>query len=162
MVAHVLNKKPGVLCLRVSHADTLSSLLRKLLLTSGENCEKDIDVLDIDILYPVLKKAAKEMGGRRVTVVIEIERWTESDSVLYMVKSSAKKLAVASNVIIILSDANDGLMFGDCLRQKFIWVDGMTDEEATAYAKKEFPAISDSELTDFIRKFAIVTPYYRN
>jgi hypothetical protein len=32
-------------------------------------------------------------------------------------------------------------MFGDDLRQKFIWVDGMTEDEATSYAKKEFPAI---------------------
>jgi hypothetical protein len=96
------------------------------------------------------------MGGRRATVVLEIERGTNSDSVLYMAKSAAKKLAVASNVIIVLSEANAGLMFGDDLRQKFIWVDGMTDDEATSYAKKEFPAISDNDLQDFIEK--VVTP----
>ena len=74
-----------------------------------------------------------------------------------MAKSAAKKLAVASNVIIILSEANAGLMFGDDLRQKFIWVDGMTVDEATMYAKKEFAAISDSDLKEFIEKVLLVT-----
>ena len=48
-------------------------------------------------------------------------------------------------------------MFGDDLRQKFIWVDGMTENEATMYAKKEFPAISDSDLKGFIEKVLLVT-----
>jgi hypothetical protein len=47
-------------------------------------------------------------------------------------------------------------MFGDDLRQKFIWVDGMTEDEVTMYANKEFPAILDSDLKDFIEKVLIV------
>jgi hypothetical protein len=79
------------------------------------------------------------------------------NSVLNRAKSAAKKLAVASNVMIILSEANDVLMFGDDLRQQFIWVDGMTEDEATSYAKKEFPAISESDLKEFIEKVLLVT-----
>ena len=157
IVAHVLNNKPGLLYIPISESDTSSSLLRKLLSISGERCDENMDILDVNILYPVLNQAAKDMGGRRVTVVLEIERGTDSNSVLYMAKSAAKKLAVASNVIIILSEANAGLMFGDDLRQKFIWVDGMTVDEATMYAKKEFAAISDSDLKDFIEKVLLVT-----
>ncbi len=67
-----------------------------------------------------------------------------------------EKLAVASNVIIVLPKANARLMFGDDLRQKFIWVDGMTEDEVTMYANKEFPAILDSDLKDFIEKVLIV------
>ena len=55
-------------------------------------------------------------------------------------------------MIVILSEANAGLMFGDDLRQHFLWVDGMTDDEASAYAKKEFPAIAEADLKDFIDK----------
>jgi len=156
-VARVLNEKPGLLYITVSESDTSSSLLQKLLSISGERCDENINILDVNILYPVLDQAAKDMGGRRVTVVFEIERGADSNSVLYMAKSAAKKLAVASNVIIILSEANAGLMFGDDLRQKFIWVDGMTENEATMYAKKEFPAISDSDLKGFIEKVLLVT-----
>jgi hypothetical protein len=156
-VARVLNEKPGLLYITVSESDTSSSLLQKLLSKSGERCDENINILDVNILYPVLDQAAKDMGGRRVTVVLEIERGADSNSVLYMAKSAAKKIVVASNVIIILSEANAGLMFGDDLRQKFIWVDGMTENEATMYAKKEFPAISDSDLKGFIEKVLLVT-----
>ena len=156
-VAHVLSNKPGLLYITVSESDTSSSLLQKLLWISGERCDENINILDINILYPVLNQAAKDMDGRRVTVVLEIECGADSNSVLYRAKSAAKKLAVASNVIIIISEANAGLMFGDDLRQKFIWVDGMTEDEATMYAKKEFPAISDSDLKDFIEKVLLVT-----
>jgi hypothetical protein len=156
-VAQVLNNKPGLLYITISEFDTSSSLLQKLLSISGERCDENINILDVNILYPVLNQAAKNMGDRRVTVIMEIERGTDSNSVLYMAKSTAKKLAVASNVIIILSDANSGLVFGNDLRQKLIWVDGMTEDEATMYAKKEFPAISDSDLKDFIEKVLLVT-----
>jgi hypothetical protein len=156
-VAHVLSNKPGLLYITVSESDTSSSLLQKLLLISGERCEENINVLDLSILYPFFNQAAKDMGGRRVTVVLEVERWTDSNSVLRRAESAAKKLAVASNVIIILSEANDALMFGDDLRQEFIWVDGMTEDEATMYAKKAFPAISDSDLKLFIEKVLLVT-----
>jgi hypothetical protein len=156
-VARVLNEKPGLLYITVSESDTSSSLLQKLLSKSGERCDENINILDVNILYPVLNQAAKDMGGRRVTVVLEIERGADSNSVLYMAKSAAKKLAFASNVIIILSEANAGLMFGDDRRQKFVWVDGMTEDEATMYAKKEFPAISDSDLKEFIEKVLHVT-----
>jgi hypothetical protein len=156
-VARVLNEKPGLLYITVSESDTSSSLLQKLLSKSGERCNENINIFDVSILYPVLNQAAKDMGGRRVTVVLEVELGSDSNSVLYIAKSAAKKLAVASNVIIILSEANAGLMFGDDLRQKFIWVDGMTEDEATMYAKKEFPAISDSDLKEFIEKVLHVT-----
>ena len=146
LVAHVLNGKVGVLHFEVSEADTEKSILRRVLRRSGEEVEDNVSDLTLSVLYPVFKQAAKEGGGRRITIVFEIERSGLSEGVLYMVKSVAKKLAIVANVIVILSEANAGLIFGDDLRQKFIWVDGMTNEEATTYAKKLFPAIDDGDL----------------
>jgi hypothetical protein len=147
-IAHVLSNKPGLLYVTVSESDTSSSLLQKLLLISGERCDEIMNILDVNILYPVLNQAAKDMGGRRVTVVLEIECGTDSNSVLYMAKSAAKKLAVSSNVIIILSEAIAGLMFGDDLRQKFIWVDGMTEDEAVAEFKESCPTGYPKDIED--------------
>jgi hypothetical protein len=81
-----------------------------------------------------------------------------------MVKSAAKKLATVANVIVVLSEANDALVFGDDMRQKFIWVDGMTHDEAATYAKKLFPAVADLELElffDKVKTFPSVTLDHR-
>ena len=85
-----------MLYLRDFQADTPLSLLQKLLLKSGERLDNDLNDLDIDVLYPVLMNAAKDMGCRRVAIVMEIERGIDLDSVLNMVKSIAKSLAVAT------------------------------------------------------------------
>ena len=60
----------------------------------------------------------------------------KSATVLHMELSAANKLTVASNVIIVLSEATAEQMFGDDLRQKLIWKHEMSDVEETAYAKK--------------------------
>ena len=156
VVAHVLNNKSGVLYLDVSEADTEKTILRRVLVTSGESVEENFNDLTLNILYPVLAQAAKGGSGRRITIVFEVERGTSSEGVLYMVKSAAKKLAVAANVIVVLSEANAGLIFGDDRRQKFIWVDGMTHEEATTYAKRLFPAVVDHDLELFFDKVCIL------
>ena len=49
--AHVLQRKPGVLYLSVSKADTPSSLLRKILKISGKHVEESNE-LGLEILYP--------------------------------------------------------------------------------------------------------------
>ena len=116
----------------------------------------EVERLELDILEEVFLDAAKKSDGRRITVVLEVERGTAADGVLYMVKSAAKKLARFANVMVVLSEANAALMFGDDRRHKFIWVDGMTHEEATTYAKKEFPAAADHDLELFFDKVGIL------
>ena len=154
-VEQKLNGMPGFLRLGVSEADTEKSILRKLLATGGEHVEENMD-LDLDILSPVFLDAAEKSDGRRITVVLEVERGTAADGVLYMVKSAAKKLARFANVIVVLSEANAALMFGDDRRQKFIWFDGMTHVEATTYAKGLFPAVADHDLELFFDKVGIL------
>ena len=155
VVEQELNGMPGFLRLGVSEADSEKSILRKLLATGGKHVEENMD-LDLDFLSPVFLDAAEKSNGRRITVVLEVERGTAAEGVLYMVKSAAKKLARFANVIVILSEANAALIFGDDDRQQFIWVDGMTNEEATAYAKKVFPEVADHDLELFFDKVGIL------
>jgi hypothetical protein len=153
--AHVLDKKPGVLFLKVTQAETSLSFGSKLLKAGGQVLDENMK-LGVDALYPLLEQIAQT--DRPITIVFEVERGAgaPSDEVLYMVKSTAKELAHAANVIIILSEANAGLAFGDDRRQKFIWVDGMTHAEATMYAKKVFPAVADHDLETFFEKVSIL------
>ena len=155
-VQQMLNGKSGVLFVDVSEADTEKTILDKLLDTTREPV-KGVKP-GLGILSPFFLAAAETADGRRFTVVLEVERGTTSDGVLYMVKASAKKLACFANVIIILSEANAALMFGDDKRQSFLWVDGMTNDEATEYAKKLFPAAPDRDLNLFFDKVGII-PY---
>jgi hypothetical protein len=152
VVEQELNGKPGVLRLGVTEADTEQSILRRILKTGGELLGENMD-LELDILAEVFLDAAKKSDGRRITIVLEVERGTAADGVLYMVKSAAKKLARFANVIVVLSEANAALMFGDDRRHKSIWVDGM---EATTYAKKELPAVTSHDLKLFFDKVGIL------
>ena len=151
--AHVLGTKLGVLFLKVNQAETSSSFCSKLLRAGGVVLDESMK-LGVDALYPIFERIAQT--GQPITIVFEVERGGNSDDVLYMVKSTAKELAHAANVIIILSEANAGLVFGDDRRQKFIWVDGMTHDEATTYAKKMFPAVDDRDLETFFEKVSIL------
>jgi hypothetical protein len=149
VIERVLNKKKGVLRLDISEADTAKTILSNILFRSGEVV--DTGNLDINILAPGFWAAADAIG-RRITVVLEVERGTASNSVLYAVKSAAKKLARFANVIVVLSEANAALMFGDDERHEFIWVDGMEPAEATECAQKVFPGINVGDLGLFIDK----------
>ena len=157
VVQQMLNGKSGVLFVDVSEADSEKTILDKLLDTTCEPVE-GVKKLGLGVLSPFFLAAAEKADGRRITVVLEVERGTASDGVLYMVKSSAKKLACFANVIVVLSEANAALMFGDDKRQDFIWMDGMTNDEATEYAKKVFPAAPDRDLNLFFDKVGII-PY---
>ena len=156
VVQQMLNGKSGVLFVDVSEADSGKTILDKLLDTTHEPV-KGVKP-GLGVLSPFFLAAAEKADGRRITIVLEVERGTDSDSVLYMVKSSAKKLACFANVIVVLSEANAALMFGDDVRQSFIWMDGMTNDEATEYAKKVFPAAPDHDLNLFFDKVGII-PY---
>ena len=149
-VEQCLNNKPGVIFLYITQADGVKTILDRLLGTSYQNVEGAKP--ELEILSPAFLDAAKKSDGRRITVVLEVERGSQSDEKLYMVKTSAKKLARFANVIVILSEANAALMFGDDVRQKFIWFDGMTNDQAMEFAKKLFPTICDDDLKLLIDK----------
>ena len=146
LVAHVLTGKKGVVFLGMSNADDPRTFLRRLLATCGENVVENNE-LGLDVIFPSLVQAAISRDGVPITFVFEVERGgSSSDAVLYLVKSAAKQLAIHANVIIVLSDANAGLGFGDDKREQVVWVGEMGREEATEYARKIHPNANANDL----------------
>jgi hypothetical protein len=143
----------------VSAADTEASLVRKILNTSGEIVEEDAERLQMDIFYPLFEPVAVKLDGRPLMVVMDLDPSAcSSDRVLFMVASVAKTLAQGASVVVVLADANAGLVIDFDPRQRFVWVDGMTHEEGAAYAKQVYPAVADSDLETFFEKVGVV-PY---
>lgn len=144
-VARVLREKKGVTALLVSDTDTPESIILKLVKKCGIEVKKGLDI-DLEDFGPVLLKAAEIREGRPITIVFEVERTSTSLAVLLLIKNFAKYLAVYASVIVVLSEANAGLVFGDDKRQKIVWVDEMDTEEAEEYARKLHPGVSDADL----------------
>ena len=71
---------------------------------------------------------------------------------LSLVKHTAKEFALLANVLIVLSDANTVLGFGDDPRQKFILAGEMTLGEAEQFVKKRAPGISSEDFKKFADK----------
>ena len=151
VTAQTLHQKPGVQTYYVSGAETQYSLLRKILESNGEPVEQN-HLLDFSILHPLLVHIAKERDDQPITIVLDVVGQEVPEHVLSMVGSAARSLALAANVIVRLSDVNDVPKFDFDPRQQFLWVDGMTSEEATAYAKTLYPAIADHDLELFFDK----------
>ena len=145
-VARVLSDKTGVAKIIISQGDTTSSILAKISKVCGQTF---IGSPDLDDLTAVLKEASKHRKGHPVTVVFEIDRGCSSPEVLSLVKHVAKHFALNANVLIVLSEANAVLGFGDDQRQEFIWVDEMSRDEAEAYVKKRVPDMSTEDFTRF-------------
>ena len=144
-VARVLHGKKGVVTLLVSDTDTAESLILRLV----NRCEIEATQglrIHLDEFGPVLLKAAERRKGNPITIVFEVERISTSSEVLLLIKKFAKYLAVYASVIIVLSEANAGLVFGDDKRQKIVWVYEMDAEEAGKYARKLHPGVSDADL----------------
>ena len=151
LVEQELSCRSGVLRLDVTEADTVQSIFRKVLMMGGERVGENI-LVELNILPAVFLDVAEKLNGRRITVVLMVEFETPTDDVFYMVKSAATKLARFANVIVVLSEATAVLRFDDYHSHKFIWVDEMTHEEATKYAKKLFPAVADYDLKLYFDK----------
>ena len=144
-VARVVHGKKGVLSLLVSDRDTPESIILQLV----KQCEIDVKQglnIDLNEFGPVLLEAAERRKGHPITIVFEVERTSTSIEILLLIKNFAKYLAVYASVIIVLSEANAGLVFGDDERQKIVWVDEMNTEEAVEYARKLHPGVSDADL----------------
>ena len=156
VIAHTLGKKPGVLYIRMTNADTWSpSLGNKLVEASGQVFHEKLK-LSVDDIRPLFEQIA--ITGHPITIVLDVVPGTGASylELLGTVRSTAKDLAQVANIIIDLSDANAVQAFGDDRRHEFIWVDGMTHEEATTYAKKLFPEINDHDLMTFLEKVSML------
>jgi hypothetical protein len=144
-VAHVLSGKKGVVALFVSDTDTPESVILTLVEVCGIDVKGGVSIR-LNEFGPVLLKAAEMRKGLPITIVFEVERTSTSLDVLLLIKTFAKYFADYASVIIVLSEANAGLAFGDDKRHKIVWVDERRAEEAEEYARKLHPAVSGAEL----------------
>ena len=144
-MARVLRGKKGVVVLLVTDNDTTESIIFQLVELCGIDVKKGLKIKLKDF-GPVLLKAAELRQGRPITIVFEVEGSSASVEILNLIKNFAKYLAVSASVIIVLSEANEGLVFGDDERQEIIWVEDMDTEEAKEYARKLHPDVSDADL----------------
>jgi GTPase SAR1 family protein len=112
-------------------SDVVKSLLR-----SVEKMRSDIEtqmrkVHDKYGLYPV--------------IVFEVE--CDDTKVMNNVRSVAKRLATTCNCIIVISESNSILEFGnDSCREDFIFVDELSIDEATTYLKKQLPEMTAEDM----------------
>ena len=147
LVARVLGDKTGVAKISISQGDTTSSILAKICKMCGQS---SMESSDLDDFSAVLRDACEQREGHPLTVVFEVERGSSSPEVLSLVKHVAKSFALNANVLIVLSEANAVLGFGDDQRQKFIWVNEMSRAEAEEFVKKRVPSISTEDFNRFV------------
>ena len=146
VVTRVLGDKTGVVAVRVSQTDKVETIFAKFFEACGEVLTP---ASEVDKITTAMQAATEKRDGRPVTVVIEIERGSSSPDVLSLVKHVAKDFALAANVLIVLSEANAVLGFGDDRRQKYILVEEMKLDEAEQYVKKRAPSISPEDFNKF-------------
>ena len=149
IVQSVLGDKTGVVVVSVSNEDKTDAIVAKIQRACGMVPHSSSTVKKI---ADAMQVAAEKRNGHPVTVVFEVERGSSSPKVLSLVKHTAKDFALVANVLIVLSEANAVLGFGDDKRQKFILVGEMTREEARAYVQKRAPNISSEDFNKFADK----------
>ena len=148
IVQHVLADKTGVVVVHISDADKSEAIFTNIV----DACKVSVPgtTFKVQEITKAMLEAKNKRKGHPVMVVFEVERAIASPEVLGLVKNVAKELALAGNVLIVLSEANAVLGFGKDPRQEFILVEEMTREEGWAFVQKRAP---DMALKDF-NKFA--------
>ena len=151
-VANVFNNMKGVVNVCVSQVDTTKSLFSTLArcVIRKEVVFRDTKLdaqFDLEILFPILITVAKQQRDNLpITVVFEVDGGSPQTEIDW-VQLAAKQLAHSCNVIVVMSAADAAATFRGDGRQQFIWVDEMTHEEATTYARKLHPTVAEDDLT---------------
>ena len=98
-------------------------------------------------------RAAIKSSEVPTVIVFDVERGKDaSESFLGKIRSVSKALATCAHVIIVLSEANAVVEFDrDPARERFIFVDEMSDEEATELLRKVKFNGSDEEMNEIFR-----------
>jgi len=110
--------------------DVVKSLLTVL------HCEKMTSDIETEM------RKVHDKYGLYPVIVFEVERGgtNEDKKVMGNVRSVAKRLAETCNCIIVISESNSVLEFGnDISREDFIFVHELSIDEATTYLKKQLP-----------------------
>lgn len=148
LVAHVFEGRPGTVVVDINQNSSPQSIVADILLSCSVRVG-DKELSTKQLREPLVKAMAKK--GSPVTIILEMNRGNGDLSTLGAVRSATKDLAQHANVIVVLSEANGALEF-DCNReprQRVIWVDGFTNEEALSYAKENDIPLSEDDLQRF-------------
>ena len=111
----------------------------------------------LDQINKELHAAMEKRNGQPMTVLFQVERSSSSQNVLSLVKHTAKDFALFANVLIVLSEANAVLGFGDDRRQKFILVGEMTPGEASSTSRSA-PRIFRRRISTSLQTSAAPSP----
>ena len=90
-----------------------------------------------------------KIDGRLPTLIFEIESGTIGDqrACVEGVRSLSKRFAEVANVIIILLEASDVLVFGkDRARERYVLVNDLTYDEAMKFVKARRPNIDEKDM----------------
>lgn len=137
LVEKLCQNRTGVIRIAVNNEDNINTITNKLLdvcLPSYQYASIRQTSMNSE-LQAAFIKAAKQKGNP-IVVIFDVERLNTTNNALSSIKHFAKMIAPTANVLIVLSEGNAVLEFGGDSRQKFIWVDEMTEEEATINSKK--------------------------
>jgi GTPase SAR1 family protein len=114
-------------------SDVVKSLLKEL------HCEKMKSNIETEM------RKVHDKYGLYPVIVFEVE--CDDTKVMNNVRSVAKRLATTCNCIIVISESNSILEFGnDRFREDFIFVDELSIDEATTYLKKQLPEMTAEDM----------------
>jgi hypothetical protein len=139
----------GVIKLMISYSTNIDDIVKSLAIECGIS-KSNIRVSDF-----VKALAHGAQGNKLMTVIFEVERGDGDEQVtgIQAARSLTKAFAIVCNCIIVLSEANAVLVFGnDSNREKFIYIDGFTEVEAREYLQRLKLSITESEINDVFSK----------
>lgn len=152
LVDHVASKEKAVVKVTLSTVDTIATATAKFMKSvTGREISFDRE----EMTEHMEAFHAKHEGKIIPTIIFEVERTGESTdfkNVVKQISSLAKELYMYCNSIIVVSDANAVFQFNSDERQKFIFVEEMTKEEARAYLKLKGLVVTDEEMDELYEK----------
>ena len=136
--------RKGVMMIRMTTASSRNDVMLELteVLKVRELKPKTTDFIS------ALNKAKSSDGTLPTIIVeIEIENRLDKSSGIKAIRGVAKDLSAVCNFLIILSEANAVLEFGnDMDREKFIYVGELTEPEAREYISKLKMELSEKDI----------------
>jgi len=126
-VEHALKGMKGVTMVKLTNQSDTASVLAEL--TECVTGVSSPSAFDRKKIYAALSKVSLP-NGRKPTIVFEVQRKKTTEDLVGIVQSIGKDLSPVARIIIVLSEANSVLVFGDDDREDFLHVADLTKDEA--------------------------------
>ena len=128
-VEHALKGMKGVTMVKLTNQSDTASVLAEL--TECVTGVSSPSAFDRKKIYAALSKVSLP-NGRKPTIVFEVERKETpgTEDLVGIVRSIGKEFSPVARIIIVLSEANSVLVFGDDDREDFLHVADLTKDEA--------------------------------